>query len=160
MIVDLVRNDLGRVCEWGSVDGAVRCAPSSTTPGSVHLSPRCEGRLRPGPGLGRRRSAPPSRPGRSPARRSWPRSTTSPASSRVGGASTAGRSAGSTPTGGRGALNVAIRTFWFADGEIRFGTGGGITWDSDPGGEWDETELKARGSSGSPRADAAGGPEP
>ena len=44
----------------------------------------------------------------------------------------------------QGALNVAIRTFWFADDEIRFGTGGGITWDSDPGGEWEETQLKAR----------------
>ena len=43
-----------------------------------------------------------------------------------------------------GSLNVAIRTFWFADDEIRFGTGGGITWDSDPPGEWEETELKAR----------------
>ena len=44
----------------------------------------------------------------------------------------------------RGALNVAIRTFWFADGRIHFGTGGGITWDSDPAGEWAETQLKAR----------------
>ena len=35
----------------------------------------------------------------------------------------------------RGALNVAIRTFWFDHGMIRFGTGGGITWDSDPHGE-------------------------
>jgi para-aminobenzoate synthetase component 1 len=43
-----------------------------------------------------------------------------------------------------GSLNVAIRTFWFAEDEIRFGTGGGITWDSDPAGEWAETELKAR----------------
>jgi para-aminobenzoate synthetase component 1 len=44
----------------------------------------------------------------------------------------------------RGALNVAIRTFWFADGEVHLGTGGGITWDSTPEGEWAETELKAR----------------
>ena len=44
----------------------------------------------------------------------------------------------------RGDLNVAIRTFWLADGEVRFGTGGGITWDSTPEGEWEETELKAR----------------
>jgi para-aminobenzoate synthetase component 1 len=43
-----------------------------------------------------------------------------------------------------GDLNVAIRTFWFADGRIHFGTGGGITWDSTPDGEWAETELKAR----------------
>jgi para-aminobenzoate synthetase component 1 len=43
-----------------------------------------------------------------------------------------------------GSLNVAIRTFWFDDGRIHLGTGGGITWDSTPAGEWAETELKAR----------------
>ena len=43
-----------------------------------------------------------------------------------------------------GDLNVAIRTFWIADDELNFGTGGGITFDSDPEGEWQETELKAR----------------
>ena len=44
----------------------------------------------------------------------------------------------------QGDLNVAIRTFWLEDGERSFGTGGAITWDSDPEGEWAETELKAR----------------
>ena len=39
---------------------------------------------------------------------------------------------------------MAIRTFWIEDGELNFGTGGGITYDSDPEGEWAETELKAR----------------
>ena len=43
-----------------------------------------------------------------------------------------------------GDLNVAIRTFWIEDDELNFGTGGGITFDSDPEGEWQETELKAR----------------
>ena len=43
-----------------------------------------------------------------------------------------------------GDLNVAIRTFWIEDGELHFGTGGGITYDSDPAGEWAETELKAQ----------------
>jgi len=43
----------------------------------------------------------------------------------------------------RGDLNVAIRTFWFSDGRVHFGTGGAITYDSDPDGEWRETELKA-----------------
>jgi para-aminobenzoate synthetase component I len=43
-----------------------------------------------------------------------------------------------------GELNVAIRTFWMADGRLHFGTGGGITWGSTPEGEWAETELKAR----------------
>ncbi len=44
-------------------------------------------------------------------------------------------------------LAVGIRTFWWtpdAGGEIHFGTGSGITWGSDPEGEWAETELKAR----------------
>jgi len=43
-----------------------------------------------------------------------------------------------------GELNVAIRTFWWAEGRWRLGTGAGITWDSTAAGEWDETELKAR----------------
>jgi para-aminobenzoate synthetase component 1 len=43
-----------------------------------------------------------------------------------------------------GDLNVAIRTFWVEGGRLCFGTGGGITWDSSPEGEWAETELKAR----------------
>jgi para-aminobenzoate synthetase component 1 len=42
-----------------------------------------------------------------------------------------------------GDLNVAIRTFWIEDDELNFGTGGGITWGSDPEAEWAETELKA-----------------
>jgi para-aminobenzoate synthetase component 1 len=45
-------------------------------------------------------------------------------------------------------LAVGIRTFWSerdAHGRrvLRFGTGAGITWGSDPEGEWRETELKA-----------------
>jgi para-aminobenzoate synthetase component 1 len=43
-----------------------------------------------------------------------------------------------------GDLNVAIRTFWLAYGELHLGTGAGITWDSVPEDEWEETELKAR----------------
>ncbi len=41
-------------------------------------------------------------------------------------------------------LAVGIRTFWSSlDGVVRFGTGAGITWGSDPRREWEETELKA-----------------
>lgn len=44
-------------------------------------------------------------------------------------------------------LSVAIRTFWQSLSDevptICFGTGAGITYDSDPFGEWLETELKA-----------------
>jgi para-aminobenzoate synthetase component I len=44
---------------------------------------------------------------------------------------------------GQAELAVAIRTFWLRDGVLRFGTGAGITWGSDPRAEWQETELKA-----------------
>ena len=39
---------------------------------------------------------------------------------------------------------MAIRTFWVDDGMLHLGTGGAITWDSEPDDEWAETELKAR----------------
>ncbi len=39
---------------------------------------------------------------------------------------------------------MAIRTFFVDDDQLCFGTGGGITWDSTPAGEWTETELKAQ----------------
>lgn len=41
------------------------------------------------------------------------------------------------------ALAVAIRTFWLDGGQLRFGTGAGITWGSNADDEWAETELKA-----------------
>ncbi|MGH8970432.1 MAG: chorismate-binding protein, partial [Actinomycetes bacterium] len=44
---------------------------------------------------------------------------------------------------GTGCLAVGIRTFWLDAGRLCFGTGAGITWGSDPGREWEETELKA-----------------
>ena len=49
----------------------------------------------------------------------------------------------------RAELAVGIRTFWAEhDGDgrrwLRFGTGAGITWGSDPEGEWVETQVKSR----------------
>lgn len=45
---------------------------------------------------------------------------------------------------GRLKLSVGIRTFWQQSDQIlKFGTGAGITWGSDPLEEWEETELKA-----------------
>jgi para-aminobenzoate synthetase component 1 len=45
---------------------------------------------------------------------------------------------------GDGVLAVTIRTFWRDAGDLCFGTGAGITWESDAMSEWEETELKAR----------------
>ena len=142
MIVDLVRNDLGRVCEWGSVRVPALCAVEEH-PGLVHLVSTVEGRLRPGAGWAEAIGAtfPPGSVTGAPklaALDHIDRLETAPREVYCGavGWVDADRRCGS--------LNVAIRTFWFAEDEIRFGTGGGITWDSDPGGEWAETELKAR----------------
>ncbi len=142
MIVDLVRNDLGMVCEWGSVK-----VPSLLTteahPGLYHLVSTVEGRLRPGNGWAEAIAAtfPPGSVTGAPKISACSIIERLEPESRgvycggVGWVDADNR---------RGELNVAIRTFWISDGELNFGTGGAITWDSDPTGEWDETELKAR----------------
>jgi para-aminobenzoate synthetase component 1 len=142
MIVDLVRNDLGRVCEWGSVSVPALCAVEQH-PGLAHLVSTVEGRLRPSTGWAEAIEA------------TFPPGSVTGAPKLAALAHIAllepvdrdvycGAVGWVDADRQRGALNVAIRTFWFADDEIRFGTGGGITWDSDPAGEWAETELKAR----------------
>ncbi len=46
----------------------------------------------------------------------------------------------------RSEWNVAIRTVWIdkAAGRATYGVGGGIVWDSDPADEWNETRVKSR----------------
>ncbi len=142
MIVDLVRNDLGRVCDWGSVDVPALLSVEPH-PGLVHLVSTVRGTLREHVG--------------------WPElvAATFPPGSVTGAPKIAACSMIDAleprPRGVYcgavgwvdadqqiGALNVAIRTFWIEDGSLHFGTGGGITYDSDPRREWEETELKAR----------------
>jgi para-aminobenzoate synthetase component 1 len=141
MIVDLVRNDLGRVCDTGSVEVPSLLA-TEDHPGLVHLVSTVRGRLAVGAG--------------------WPEllAATFPPGSVTGAPkSSALRVIDKLETVPRGPycgavgwvdadrrtaeLAVGIRTFWLEAGMLRFGTGAGITWASDPDGEWDETELKA-----------------
>ncbi|WP_199484818.1 chorismate-binding protein [Actinomadura craniellae] len=141
MIVDLVRNDLGRVAVPGSVEVPALCALEEH-PGLVHLVSTVRARLAPGAG--------------------WPEllAVTFPPGSVTGAPKSSAlallEELEPVPRGpycgavgwvdadsGRGALAVGIRTFWTADGLVRFGTGAGVTWGSDPHGEWRETELKA-----------------
>jgi para-aminobenzoate synthetase component 1 len=141
MIVDLVRNDLGAVCRTGSVS-----VPSllgvEHHPGLVHLVSLVRGVLRPDAGWADILDA------------AFP-----PGSVTGAPKSSALRIIGEVEPVSRGPycgavgwvdadrssaeLAVAIRTFWVAGGRVRFGTGAGITWGSDPQREWDETELKA-----------------
>ena len=141
MIVDLVRNDLGRVCSTGSV-----AVPSLLAleehPGLVHLVSTVTGELTAGLGWpdliaasfppGSVTGAPKSSAlqvidSLEPVRRG-------PYCGAVGWVDADTQTA---------ELAVGIRTFWVEDGMLNFGTGAGITWGSDADAEWAETELKA-----------------
>ncbi|MGW2560678.1 chorismate-binding protein [Streptomyces sp. NPDC001514] len=143
MIVDLVRNDLGRVCATGSVTVPALCAVEPH-PGLVHLVSTVRGELTPGAGWPELLDAtfpPGSVTGapKSSALRIIEALETAPRGPYCGGI-------GWVDADRRtGELAVGIRTFWIdrALGVLRFGTGAGITWGSDPDREWDETELKA-----------------
>ncbi|MDQ1727358.1 MAG: para-aminobenzoate synthetase component [Frankiaceae bacterium] len=138
MIVDLVRHDVSPLAVTGGVDVPEICV-LQRHPGLVHLVSTVRARLRAGV--------------------TWAEiiAATMPPGS-VSGApkSAALRIIGELETvprgpycgaigwvdGDRGELAVGIRTFWQDGGQLHFGTGAGITWGSDPDGEWAETELK------------------
>jgi len=142
MITDLVRNDLQRVCLPGSVE-VVDLLAEEEHPGLVHLVSRVAGRLRPGVGWDETLTAtfPPASVSGAPkssalhAIRRLEPVPRGPYCGAVGWVD---------PPHGRAELAVGIRTFWWSDDVLRFGTGAGITWGSDPAREWAETELKAR----------------
>ncbi|MEV7232889.1 chorismate-binding protein [Streptomyces sp. NPDC051020] len=145
MIVDLVRNDLGRVCATGSVTVPDLCVVEKH-PGLVHLVSTVRGRLADGAGWPELLAAafpPGSVTGapKSSALRIIESLETAPRGPYCGGI---GWVDADRATAG---LAVGIRTFWIdrtgVAPVLRFGTGAGITWGSDPEREWDETELKA-----------------
>ena len=141
MIVDLVRNDLGRVCEPGSIDVPALLAVEEH-PGLVHLVSTVRGRLRRGLGWADLLAAafpPGSVTGapKSSALRLIEALEAVPRGPYCGAVGWVDADAG------EGELAVAIRTFWAEGGALRFGTGAGITWGSEAAREWDETELKA-----------------
>jgi para-aminobenzoate synthetase component 1 len=141
MIVDLVRNDLGRVAHTGSVTVpellAVRRAPgvwhlvstvSARVPASLPMSAVLDATFPPASVTGT-----PKTRARHLLER-WDRQRRGVYCGTVGLAS---------PLAG-GELNVAIRTVEFdADGHAVLGVGGGITADSDPDAEWQECLHKA-----------------
>jgi para-aminobenzoate synthetase component 1 len=142
MIVDLVRNDLGRVCDWGTVLVPDLLAVEAH-PGLFHLVSTVEGRLRAGLGWADAIDAtfPPGSVTGAPKLAALDSiARLEPESRGV----YCGAIGWVDADRAEGDLNVAIRTFWIEDGELNFGTGGGITFDSSPDGEWAETELKAR----------------
>lgn len=141
MIVDLARNDLGRVCEPGSVHVPALCELEAH-PGLHHLVSTVRGRLRPGVGLGGLLSAtfpPASVTGAPKPRVLQAIEDLEPVRRGV----YCGAVGWIDADRGEGDLAVAIRTFTVLGGRTHLGVGAGIVADSDPAAEWAETELKA-----------------
>ena len=143
MIVDLMRNDLSRVCAPGTVRVAELFALEHYAT-VHHLVSTVVGDLAPGVGRARPAARGVSRAGRSPARRRSGRWKSSPSSSRRSGASTAA-SIGYWSVTGALDSSIAIRTALAVAGRVYFSAGGGIVADSDPEQEYRETLDKARG---------------
>ena len=149
MITDMVRNDLQRLCRPGTVEVSA-LLERQRHPGLAHLVTTVEGELAGALDWAAVLTAtyPPASVSGAPKHAALqvigeleptPRG---PYCGMVGWVD-ADRS--------RAELAVGIRTFWWTDGSaadgggrLHFGTGAGITWDSDPADEWAETELKAR----------------
>ena len=139
MIVDLMRNDLGRICVPGSI-AVPDLLRDEIHPGLSHLVSDITGELRNDI--------------------SWSEifAALLPAGSISGAPKSAARRIIAEQEqvargpycgvlgwvhGDTAVLSVAIRIFWRDQKFIRFGTGAGITWGSDAKSEWQETELKA-----------------
>jgi len=146
MIVDLLRNDLGRVCEYGSVRVDKLCELEEH-PTLFHLVSTVSGELRPDTTFsdiiralfpcGSITGAP-----KISTMRIIDELEPTPRGLSMGAIGY------SIPSGLRMDpvidLSVAIRTMVFRDGTATFNVGGGITIDSDPEQEYEESLLKAK----------------
>ena len=137
MIVDLMRNDLGMICQSGTVE-VTQLLYSQDHPGLQHLVSDVEGDLLPGISWSSILSA-----------ISPPGSVSgAPKSSAISVIAEHEKPRGpycgvlGWVQGDQALLSVAIRIFW-QDEKIHFGTGAGITFSSQAAAEWEETELKA-----------------
>ena len=138
MIVDLMRNDFGRICKSGTVE-VPRLLSSEEHPGLQHLVSDVQGELLNDISWSQIISAL-SPPG---SVSGAPKSSALQVISENEIARGPYCGALGWIEGNQAVLSVAIRTFW-KDAGINFGTGAGITWGSDATAEWEETQLKAR----------------
>ncbi len=141
MIVDMARNDLGRVCELGSVAVSELCA-IECHPGLAHMVSTACGTLAPDVGLGQVVGAtfPPASITGAPKPRVMQIIDELEPVRRGYYCGAVGWIDADTH---RADLAVAIRTFVVSRCGTDLGVGGGIVADSDTAGEWDETRLKA-----------------
>lgn len=138
MIVDLMRNDFGRICKSGTVE-VPRLLSSEEHPGLQHLVSDVQGELLDDISWSQIFSAL-SPPG---SVSGAPKSSALQVISENEIARGPYCGALGWVEGNQAVLSVAIRTFWKNSG-LNFGTGAGITWGSDASAEWEETQLKAR----------------
>jgi para-aminobenzoate synthetase / 4-amino-4-deoxychorismate lyase len=143
MIADLLRNDLGRVAATGSVEAGPLLEVERLRT-VWQLTSTVSARLRPGTDLadllgaafpcGSVTGAP-----KVAAMRLAADLEHSPRGAYCG-------AVGAIAPGGDACFNVGIRTAVvdLASGSATYGTGGGITWDSDQAAEWDEALAKTR----------------
>ncbi|WP_291524985.1 chorismate-binding protein [Branchiibius sp. NY16-3462-2] len=145
MITDLVRNDLQRVCQAGTVRVDGLCLPEEY-PGSVHLVSHVSGTLAADTPWAQVLAAsfPPGSVSGAPKHTALQMISAIEPVDREIYCGAIGYVDNRDPSRPRAELAVAIRTFWRAGRTLRFGVGAGITWASDPQGEWWETDLKAR----------------
>jgi para-aminobenzoate synthetase component 1 len=141
MIVDLVRNDLSRVSRTGSVT-VPTLLEVQEHPGLVHLVSYVEGTLTP-EARWTDIVAAAFPPGSVTGAPKYSALRIIDALERQDRSYYCGAFGWVDADTGEAELAVAIRTFWREDASLRFGTGAGITWGSDAGAEWRETELKA-----------------
>jgi para-aminobenzoate synthetase/4-amino-4-deoxychorismate lyase len=140
MIVDLMRNDLGRVCAYGTIV-APQVPDAEPHPGVWHLVSKVRGRLRPGVGNGQLLYAtfpPGSVTGAPKIQAMRVISELEPTGREV----YTGAVGFASPVAGL-ELNVAIRTFEQSGGRLWLGAGGGIVAGSDAEQEFEEALLKA-----------------
>ena len=149
MIVDLMRNDLGRVCEYGSVSVPELTEPRPA-PGVWHLVSSVTGTLRPEVGDADllRATFPPGSVTGAPKIQTMRVIAELEATGREAYTGAIGYA---SPIAGL-ELSVAIRTLEIQGDRIWLGAGGGITSGSEPEEELAEALLKAR-----PVIEAAGG---
>jgi anthranilate/para-aminobenzoate synthase component I len=140
MIVDLMRNDIGRVCELGSV--VVPVLYEVETYATVHqLTSTVVGTLRPGVGVFELLEAvfPPGSMTGAPKVAAC--TLLAEVESRARGLYAG--TVGWIGYDGRAEFSVVIRTLQAWGDVVRWDVGGGVVWDSTPEGEWAEAMHKA-----------------
>ena len=140
MIVDMERNDLGRVALTGSVQ-VTELFAVERHPGLDHLVATVEAVVPGAAGTLLRAMLPGGSVTGAPKYRAVERLAALEADARGVYTGTVGH----CDDGGDMEWNVAIRTLEATPGGCLYGTGGGITSDSDPEREYQETLLKAHG---------------